>query len=618
MSGSQTYYIPEKHRLPLNADQLSLWYSNLLSEVSGAGYSDDDIAILKDRRNYYGKYFSEDSRDFFLHHFAGNLTKTIDYLFGPRKNNIRFLEIGCGCGNQLLLMALLGAETVGCDVKKDVCNLVQKRKTFYDDISRRRLDISLIREDVFNVDWDKLGKFDAVNFLFSFNDLEPNEKMLELIAKLLRPGGRVVFQETNQSNYYNRLFRWRGSMKPQEVIKRLEQLGFRVDLLRGGYAIPPIFWRFMPRNILSRIDRFLCRSLLLSVSYQLMAEKVCIPQKKDNEKIFKKNTRILYIKEKTLYAQTGSCICSSEDLGKTWKILSNKPPYGAVSSSKLYTRLTRRGIHSALLLQDGYMIFTAKNAIYKFDSNNGTISHSVAVPRGSRPLTVCQTRDGVILWGEYFRNPNRDEVNIYASRDNGDSWQVIYTFRQRVRHVHGVFYDPSDDKVWVTTGDDDEESAIWVTGNMFKTLDRVIGGDQSSRAFHLIFMDDYVYFGTDTPYKVNRICRMDKRTYRVERLAAVDGSVYWGCKVNDYIFFSTAVEPSKVNTNKYASIWGSLNGVNWKCIRKYKKDIWPLIYGQAGQIYLPQGINTTGYLFYTPVATECNHTLHGLAVDNLF
>lgn len=333
----------------------------------------------------------------------------------------------------------------------------------------------------------------------------------------------------------------------------------------------------------------------------------------------KKNTRILYIKGDSLYAQTGDRICVSEDLGQNWRFISENLPDKAKSSTNLYSRLTRKGIHSSLFTDDGNMVFTAKNTIYKFDPKQGKITNLFKIPRGSRPLSMCLANDGTILWGEYFRNPDREEVNIYASKDKGYSWEIIYTFpKNHIRHIHGVFCDPYDNKIWVTTGDEDDESAIWVTGNMFETLDKVTGGDQMSRALNLVFTRDYVYFGTDTPYKTNYICRTNKDTFKVERLANVDGSVYWGCKVKDHIFFSTAVEPSKVNKSRYASLWGSQEGKIWKCLRQYKKDIWPALYGQIGQIYLPQGENTTGYLFYTPVATEYNHTLNGVEADELF
>lgn len=267
-------YFPQLNDLPVNFDKISQWYENLLTEVSYANYLDNDIALLTDTQNYYGKFFSKKSRNFFLHHFSDNLAKTINYLFNRDKKNIRFLEIGCGCGNQLLLSAFLDAEAIGCDIRKDVCSLISKRKEFYEKIAERKLNISYICDDAFKVDWKKLGKFDAIFMLFSFNYIKPNYKVLELVSNLLNPGGRLVIQDRNVANYYNRIFRKREAMKPREVASALENLDFKISSLRGGYAIPPIFWQFLSNDMLMPIEKLLSKSIFLSVSYHLMAEKL--------------------------------------------------------------------------------------------------------------------------------------------------------------------------------------------------------------------------------------------------------------------------------------------------------------------------------------------------------
>ena len=269
---SNSFFIPEKNQIPLGTEEIRQWYHNLIPEIDKADYSSETSSLLSDKHNYYGKYLSENTREFFLNHFGRNLAGTVNYFFAGREN-IRYLEIGCGCGNQLLLMAFLGAKVVGCDMRQDVCDLAERRKKFYEEISGRKLNFPLVREDVFQVDWSRWDKFDAINFLFSFNNLQPNEKILELVNRLLKPGGRVVFQETNPSNYYNRVFRKRDSMTPLQVAETLQKYNFKVCSLRGGYAIPPIFWQFLPKSFLTPIDQFLCKSLFLSVSYHLMAEK---------------------------------------------------------------------------------------------------------------------------------------------------------------------------------------------------------------------------------------------------------------------------------------------------------------------------------------------------------
>ncbi len=267
------YFIPDKGHLPLRLEDLRQWYDNLLFEISGGGYSDKEIALFKDKHNYYGKYLSEDTREFFLNHFGRNLARAVNFFLDGRED-VKYLEVGSGCGHQLLLMAFLGADVVGCDIRQDICDFVKRRKGLYEEITEHKLNTSIICEDVFNVNWDKFSRFDAVNFLFSFNDVVAGHKPIEFIAGLIKHGGRLVIQDTNQSNYYNRIFRRRDSMLPQQVAKALERYNFKIHSLQGGSAVPPIFWNILPRSVIASIDQILCRSLFMSPSYHLMAEKL--------------------------------------------------------------------------------------------------------------------------------------------------------------------------------------------------------------------------------------------------------------------------------------------------------------------------------------------------------
>jgi len=267
-----SFFLPEKSNHPLNIEETRKWYHNLIIEIEKANYPPEKLLLLKDKRNYYGKYLSENTREFFLNHFGRNLADTINFFFRDRKH-IKYLEVGSGCGNQLLFMALLGAETYGCDVRQDVCELVTIRQKFYETVSSRKLNISLICEDFFKVNWIGIAEFDAINFLFSFNDLLESEKVLDMVSKMIKPGGRLVIQDTNPINYYNLLFRKKEALTPKDVARILKGYGFHIHSLRGGYVLPPIFWRLLSRRILTPLDQILCKSIFLSVSYQLMAEK---------------------------------------------------------------------------------------------------------------------------------------------------------------------------------------------------------------------------------------------------------------------------------------------------------------------------------------------------------
>jgi hypothetical protein len=206
---------------------------------------------------------------------------------------------------------------------------------------------------------------------------------------------------------------------------------------------------------------------------------------------------------------------------------------------------------------------------------------------GSRPLTV--TSDGNSLYyGEYRRNEERRPVQIWAACRKGYDWQAIYSFEQ-VRHIHGVFHDPYTRGIWTTTGDFDSESGLWWTGDGFFNVVKVAGGSQQYRAVQLLFSRDAVYFGSDVPAERNYLYRLDRESGVVSVLTEVGGPVFFGCKVGDYLFFSTVVEPCKEGRLRYAEVWGSYGGEEWCCIRSYKKDLWPMKLFQYGQVRFPLG-----------------------------
>ena len=83
------------------------------------------------------------------------------------------------------------------------------------------------------------------------------------------------------------------------------------------------------------------------------------------------------------------------------------------------------------------------------------------ITRGTRPLHITAVPGGAIFWGEYFDNPARDQVHIYASTDDGATWSVAYTFpKGAIRHVHNIVHDPWGDCLWVLTGDYGDECRI--------------------------------------------------------------------------------------------------------------------------------------------------------------
>lgn len=314
--------------------------------------------------------------------------------------------------------------------------------------------------------------------------------------------------------------------------------------------------------------------------------------------------RVLYVDGQEVWRAVGRNLLRSNDGGRSWALRAVLPTDGLreqLTFSRLGRRLARSGYHHFVKTgTDSGLVIAHQHVFQLWPGDEGL--HRTARLQGSRPLSLC-VAEGEIFYGEYRGNPGRGPIHIWVGGPGGDDWQPAWRF-DGVRHVHGVFYDPYTSTIWVTTGDEDNESAIWLTRDRFRTLNRVVGGSQQLRAVQLLFAEEWIYFGSDAPDEKNHIYRMNRRTGEIEALAAVSGPVFYGAKVGNSLFFSTAVEPSDVNYDRHAEIWGSADGETWKLVKRFRKDRLPMKYFQYGQVNFPAGPGDGKYLWYSPVGTE--------------
>jgi hypothetical protein len=312
--------------------------------------------------------------------------------------------------------------------------------------------------------------------------------------------------------------------------------------------------------------------------------------------------RVLYVAEKIIILAKGNFLYLSEDGGATfskWKTLPVKSGAAFKMQLPILARLLRKGVHHIAMGEDSGVILANRDT---FLLSRDKIDYCGPL-HGSRPLTLCETTDGSVYYGEYRSNPHREPVGIWKLDSQACAWMCVWKF-ERIRHIHGIFEDPNTSSLWITTGDKDDEVGIWRTDDSFSTVSKVAGGSQQLRAVQLLFTKEYVYFGSDTPNEQNHIYRMDRRGNNIECLTQVDSSVFFGCTVGDSLFFSTAAEPSSVNTTQYAAVWRSDNGSDWWRWMRFPKDCLPMKYFQYGQVLFPSGPGDGRHLWLTPFATR--------------
>lgn len=255
----------------------------------------------------------------------------------------------------------------------------------------------------------------------------------------------------------------------------------------------------------------------------------------------------------------------------------------------LSRRLTRAEISKLYKLQDGSELCIARKGIFRRSVESNIFIKTFNVPRGSRPIELCEDEDGSVYFGEYFQNMKKQSVHVYGSHDYGKTWGIVKTFgKGNINHIHGIFKDPFTKNLWLATGDRENECIIGYTNDGFKTFAEVFRGGQEYRTCVLFFYKDFVVFGTDSQYQVNELKMFDRKTLEITHLQDVQGPIIRGTQIGDISMISTDVEPSDVNKDPNAYVWITKDGLHWEKLCHAKKDILPAMLFQFGVFDMPQ------------------------------
>lgn len=319
--------------------------------------------------------------------------------------------------------------------------------------------------------------------------------------------------------------------------------------------------------------------------------------------------RVLAWDDDVLYASRGYTLLKAICIGERfdWEpIATYKPGWwrSITCRSRLSARLVRDGFHALAVHPSGNLIAAVPGMIAALGQGDSGFRVTHRLLRGTRPLHICTTPDGRVYWGEYFDNALRDEVHIYASDDGGLRWDIAYTFPQKaIRHVHNVVYDRWAKCLWIFTGDYGPECRILRASLDLARIDEVVAGNQQARAVSVVMDESGLFFASDTPLEQNHVYHLDRRG-RLQQCAEISSSSIYGCRTRAGIFFSTMIEPSKVNASRDVTLYGSADGARWDAMAQWHKDRWPMKYFQYGNAFLPDGENSTDFLALTTLAVD--------------
>jgi hypothetical protein len=271
---------------------------------------------------------------------------------------------------------------------------------------------------------------------------------------------------------------------------------------------------------------------------------------------------------------------------------------GALSFTNQVARFLRRGVRSCFSLDGGRLLLFSDDQSYYWPARESDLVSLGRVEHGHGPLIqgCCQDGEGTCFYGDYWGNSGREAVRVWRWKPGRQGWEEYYRFPPgAVRHIHAVQFDRFSGRVWVATGDRDEESMIGFLTETGRGTDLsvVAAGRQATRAVSLMFTATDVVWGSDAGRDTDESCNFVFRWSRAGRLlekkAPVGGPVYYSTvDEQGRMYLATAVEGSCSEPDRMVRLWMSENGDEWRVLMSWKKNRYPLSLGY-GVLWFPQG-----------------------------
>jgi hypothetical protein len=311
----------------------------------------------------------------------------------------------------------------------------------------------------------------------------------------------------------------------------------------------------------------------------------------------------------TLYLGRNYDIHRSDDGGRSFHRVASMPSdlvRRLAGGSRLLSRLARLEVRALVRTAEGGLVASNRQGVFVARPGEQELRAS-RVENGAVPLyppmRICRGPGGEILWGEYGSPKVRRPMRLFASRDSGESFELVHTL-DKVLHVHNVVWDPGQGHYWVLTGDHDPEPGIGRLSADLAHFDWLVKGEQRYRAVEVFDFGDRLVYATDSHLEQNALVSLDKASGRIERLREFDGSCIYACRFGGLYALTTSVEPSPVNRSPFAELWLSRDAETWRCAWRARKDRWNAIWLQFGSLVLPSGATDRELVAFSGQAVE--------------
>ncbi len=179
--------------------------------------------------------------------------KIFNRMFPTGPASMNMLEIGAGTGRFTLLALERGFSLQAVDINQTMLDELQKKVEAMGASDRCQIHV----DDIF-----KLAKEDeAFDYVFSlhviprFLTLEDQRAALTEVCRVVKPGGRLLFNYRNAKSFYNLFYKGHAA-SPREIEQILSDAGMRVIEKRGKWLLN--------RKLLNKLPVFVGRLIALA------------------------------------------------------------------------------------------------------------------------------------------------------------------------------------------------------------------------------------------------------------------------------------------------------------------------------------------------------------------
>jgi hypothetical protein len=265
------------------------------------------------------------------------------------------------------------------------------------------------------------------------------------------------------------------------------------------------------------------------------------------------------------------------------------------SMFRILTRLFRTDKCNVFVINETALslLIIRRGAVYYFSEKTGLIQKfQLKNCRNLMHIDLCRLPNGTICFGEYGNNQERNGVPIYISKDNGESWEIIYEFKpEEIKHIHNIQFDSFSNTIWCCTGDLLGECKLVNFDLHFNVLKIIGDGSQFYRTCRLFFKQDSIFWLMDSHIETSYVIKFHRQNESIEILQDLPGPIWYSTTLsNGQYLAASSVEHGYSLIHKKAHLLISDDLEHWESIQVFKKDYYyPLDFFKYGAIGFPIG-----------------------------